>query len=79
MVTDYGYLNPSESDRRGGDNQSITMLVMHDMLPSAAGCCGAGSALAEGKDEFSTRVGIDLFTILDIIVVCSSRMARTPC
>ncbi|CAK0875118.1 unnamed protein product [Prorocentrum cordatum] len=62
VVTDYGYLNASESDSRGRDASSaITVLVMHDCLPSGTGCYGASSVPAKGKDDFSSSVAVDFF------------------
>ncbi|CAK0860922.1 unnamed protein product [Prorocentrum cordatum] len=62
VVTDYGYLNASESDSRGRDASSaITVLVMHDCLPSGTGCYGASSVPAKGKGDFSSSVAVDFF------------------
>ena len=62
VVTDYGYLNPSEEDKRGAlIDQAITFLAMDDCLPAGTGCYGASSIPAKGKDEFCTRVSIDFF------------------
>ena len=62
VVADYGYLNANESDSVGRSiDQSITMLVMHDCLPTGTGCYGASAIPSKGKDEFSAGVATDFF------------------